>query len=38
MPILLISGYTGAADPVASFPRLSKPFGLAALSEALEQI
>lgn len=38
MPILLISGYTGAADPVSSFPRLSKPFGLVALSEALEQI
>ena len=36
MPILLISGYTGAADPIAGLPRLSKPFSLSELAEALK--
>jgi signal transduction histidine kinase/ActR/RegA family two-component response regulator len=35
MPILLISGYTGAADRVADLPRLNKPFGLNELARAL---
>ncbi|MGF7148002.1 signal transduction histidine kinase/ActR/RegA family two-component response regulator [Sphingomonas zeicaulis] len=38
MPLLLISGYTGAADPIADMPRLNKPFGLAELAEALRQV
>jgi hypothetical protein len=37
MPILLISGYTGAADPVADLPRLNKPFGLIELANALNR-
>jgi signal transduction histidine kinase/ActR/RegA family two-component response regulator len=37
MPILLISGYTGAADPVADLPRLNKPFGLNELAAALQR-
>jgi signal transduction histidine kinase len=37
MPILLISGYTGAADPVADLPRLNKPFGLVELANALNR-
>lgn len=38
MPILLISGYTGAADPIDGLARLDKPFGLAELAEALDQV
>ena len=37
MPILLISGYTGAADPINGLPRLNKPFGLIELAAALDQ-
>ena len=37
MPVLLISGYTGAADPVEGLPRLNKPFGLAELAAALRR-
>ncbi len=37
MPILLISGYTGTADPVAGLPRLNKPFGLNELAHALHR-
>ncbi len=37
IPILLISGYTGAADPVADLPRLHKPFGLNELAAALHR-
>ena len=37
MPILLISGYTGASDPVADLPRLNKPFGLNELALALQR-
>jgi len=35
LPILLISGYTGAADPIEGLPRLNKPFGLSELADAL---
>lgn len=38
MPILLISGYTGAADPIEGLPRLNKPFGLVELADALRGI
>ena len=38
MPVLLISGYTGAADPVEGLPRLNKPFGLAELADALRRV
>lgn len=38
MPLLLISGYTGAADPIANMPRLNKPFGLQELAEALQRV
>ena len=38
LPILLISGYTGVADPIEGLPRLDKPFGLAALSNALSGV
>ena len=37
MPILLISGYTGVADPIEGLPRLNKPFGLAELADALRR-
>ena len=37
MPILLISGYTGAADPIDDLPRLNKPFGLAELADGLRR-
>lgn len=37
MPILLISGYTGAADPIEGLPRLNKPFGLAELADGLRR-
>jgi signal transduction histidine kinase len=35
VPVLLITGYTGAADDVLHLPRLSKPFGQAELGSAL---
>ncbi|MES2290430.1 MAG: response regulator [Pseudomonadota bacterium] len=38
MPILLISGYTGAADPIEGLPRLNKPFGLVELADALRNV
>ncbi|MDF0545855.1 response regulator [Sphingobium sp. H39-3-25] len=38
MPMLLISGYTGTADPIVGLPRLNKPFGLAELAGALQEI
>lgn len=38
MPMLLVSGYTGAADPIAGLPRLNKPFGMAELANALREI
>ena len=38
MPILLISGYTGAADPIDGLTRLDKPFGLGELAAALGQV
>ncbi|MET0364789.1 MAG: response regulator [Sphingobium sp.] len=38
MPMLLISGYTGTADPIADLPRLNKPFGLIELAEALDHV
>ncbi len=38
MPMLLISGYTGAADPIAGLPRLNKPFGLVELAHALREV
>ncbi|MET0309285.1 MAG: ATP-binding protein [Sphingomonas sp.] len=38
MPMLLISGYTGAADPIADMPRLNKPFGLVELADALQKV
>lgn len=34
--ILLISGFTGAADPIDKLPRLNKPFGLSELAEGLQ--
>jgi signal transduction histidine kinase/ActR/RegA family two-component response regulator len=37
MPVLLISGYTGAADPIAGLTRLNKPFGLNELAHALQR-
>ena len=37
LPILLISGYTGIADPIEGLPRLNKPFGLAELADALRR-
>ncbi len=38
MPMLLISGYTGTADPIAGLPRLNKPFGLGELAHALHEL
>lgn len=38
MPMLLISGYTGAADPILGLPRLNKPFGLLELADALQEV
>ena len=35
LPMLLISGYTGTAAPIAGLPRLNKPFGLAELAASL---
>lgn len=37
LPILMISGYTGAVDPIDGLPRLNKPFGLVELAQALDQ-
>jgi signal transduction histidine kinase len=37
MPLLLISGYTGAEDPIDGLPRLNKPFGIADLADALQR-
>jgi len=37
LPTLLISGYTGIADPIEGLPRLNKPFGLAELADALRR-
>ena len=37
MPMLLISGYTGAGDATTNLPRLNKPFGLAELAAALHR-
>jgi len=37
MPILLISGYTGAADPIEGLTRVNKPFGLAELADGLRR-
>lgn len=38
VPVLLITGYTGAADDVLHLPRLSKPFGQAELAQALASL
>ena len=38
IPMLLISGYTGAADPIAGMQRLNKPFGLVELADALRDV
>ena len=35
LPVLLMSGYTGTAAPIAGLPRLNKPFGLIELAGAL---
>lgn len=35
IPVILISGYTGAADPIDGLPRLNKPFGLTDLAAIL---
>jgi CheY-like chemotaxis protein len=36
--VLLITGYTGAAEDVLDLPRLSKPFGLAELADTLAKL
>ena len=38
VPVLLITGYTGAADDALHLPRLSKPFGQAELTSALASL
>ncbi|WP_116089662.1 response regulator [Sphingomonas crusticola] len=38
LPILLVTGYTGVAEPVLGLPRLNKPFGLLELAEALNEL
>jgi signal transduction histidine kinase/ActR/RegA family two-component response regulator len=38
VPVLLITGYTGAADDVLHLPRLSKPFGQSELAQALASL
>jgi CheY-like chemotaxis protein len=38
VPVLLITGYTGASDDVVHLPRLAKPFGQAELAEALARL
>jgi signal transduction histidine kinase len=35
LPVLLITGYTGASEHAFDLPRLSKPFGMSELAEAL---
>ena len=35
LPILLITGYTGASEHAADLPRLAKPFGMYELADAL---
>lgn len=37
LPILMISGYTGAVDPIEGLPRLNKPFGMTELALALHR-
>jgi signal transduction histidine kinase/ActR/RegA family two-component response regulator len=38
LPVLLITGYTGMTERGAGLPRLSKPFGIAELSAALNAL
>ena len=38
VPVLLITGYTGASDEVLHLPRLAKPFGRAQLASALASL
>ena len=35
LPVLLITGYTGVSEPASALPRLSKPFGMYELADAL---
>jgi CheY-like chemotaxis protein len=35
LPVLLITGYTGANEQAHDLPRLSKPFGMSELAEAI---
>ena len=35
LPVLLITGYTGANEQAHNLPRLSKPFGMYELADAL---
>jgi CheY-like chemotaxis protein len=35
LPVLLITGYTGASEHAFDLPRLSKPFGMYELADAL---
>jgi FixJ family two-component response regulator len=38
LPVLLITGYTGAKADVMNLPRLEKPFGQAELASALARL
>ena len=38
VPVLLITGYTGASDEVRHLPRLPKPFGRAEIADALVNV
>ena len=38
VPVLLITGYTGATDNVLHLPRLAKPFGQAEIAAALAEL
>ncbi|MDB5642724.1 MAG: signal transduction histidine kinase [Hyphomicrobiales bacterium] len=38
LPLLLITGYTGAGDTALDLPRLDKPFRRADLAEAIERV
>ncbi|WP_420136376.1 ATP-binding protein [Sphingomonas sp.] len=38
LPILLVTGYTGASEPVLGLPVLNKPFNLIELAEALNRL
>jgi len=38
VPVLLITGYTGASDKVLHLPRLAKPFGRAELASSLASL